>query len=105
MATVFFEIGTSPHEEDCAIVGSDGYRERATGECQAFAGQLRRQCGPAPDGVKFQVKSSHHELGRYVELVVRYDDAAAGHVEFVRRVEAKTAGKWDDQALAELGRK
>ena len=36
----YIEIGSTPHDEDCAQVGSENYAKRAKYECEMFAKQI-----------------------------------------------------------------
>lgn len=103
MPTAIFDFGSSPHKEESVPVGAENYRERAMKECSALVGQIRRQFGEPPAGVTLKVKSSKHELGSYLEVVAMYDDLNDEHKEYVYKVEAELADRWDAEAKAELG--
>jgi hypothetical protein len=101
------EIGFSPHGEECAQLGEDGYSARARRELTAFRQQLHRHAAcegvQLPPGLALTIKGSSHDFGTYYELVARFptDDEAA--TEAAYWLEANVPEKWDEEARAELG--
>lgn len=99
------EIGPTPHEEDCAQAGEDGYSKRSMRECAAYKAQILRHY-PIPEGAiaGIRITLNPHELGSYREVVVAYGDQAG--FEWAASVEKDSKGvlaTWDDKARAELG--
>jgi len=97
----YINIGPTPHDENCAQVGQEGYYIRARKECAAYCRQLRRMY-PEPDGGYFAVKSFGHDFGDYYEVIARYDDTDQEAINWAFAAEAGAAN-WDDDARAELG--
>jgi hypothetical protein len=95
----YLNIGCSPVDEDCAQVGEDGYRERATKELEAFKGQLERVF---PDG-DFRIKWFSHDFGSYGEVVAMLDGDESPRTEAAFDAESETPERWDYQARMELG--
>jgi hypothetical protein len=95
-------VGSSPPEEDCAQVGSDGYDLRARGECHAYMNLLRRVLGAEPEGASLSVKSCPHDFGDYLEVVCHFDPEKPDAVEYALRCEAEGPPRWDAEALREL---
>lgn len=99
----YLEIGPTPCDEDCEQVGTPSYNgARARVECQAFANQLRRQFGNEPKGARISVKSFPHDFGRYMEVVVSFDDSLPESVEYAFRIESESPDRWDDEARKEI---
>lgn len=98
----YLNIGSSPHGEDCAQVGSDDYNPRMRAETTAFVHQLQRMFGAPPYGAAFRVKGFPHDFGSYYEVVVAFDDAVEDSVKFAYQVENNTPESWDDEARKEL---
>ena len=61
----YIEIGATPHDEDCAQVGSEGYAKRARHECNLFAQQIIKHYGE-PERGYLTIKGHAHdfEIGR-----------------------------------------
>lgn len=97
-------IGPSPSEESCAQLGDEDYARCARVECTAYIGQLRRVYGPEPEGAELKVGWNSHDYGRYAEVECRADESMPEAVEYAYRIE-KGCGRWDAQALREIGRR
>lgn len=93
-------LGSTPYEEDCAQVGSDGYMRRARQECRAYIKQLIRTFGEPPAGCSLVIKSSPHDFGSYLAVEAVFDEAGQ---EYALRCDNQQPRNWDDQARAELG--
>ena len=52
----YLYIGSAPCDEDCAQVGTDGYREQALKECNALLAQMHRKMEPEPDGAQLALR-------------------------------------------------
>ena len=98
----YISIGSTPCEEDCAQVGTDGYYEKALKECRAYIQQLLRELGELPANTYFSVKSFPHNFGTYYEVVCWYDDAVRESVEYAFKAEGECSGVWDEEAKKEL---
>jgi hypothetical protein len=105
--TETLEIGFTPHGEECAEVGEEGYAARARRELGVFRRQLHRHAAregvQLPPGLVLGIKGNAHDFGTYYELVARFptDDEAA--TEAAYWLEANVPEKWDEEARAELG--
>ena len=96
----YIVIGSSPIDEQCAQVGSDGYDELATLECSAYIKQLRRVFPDAK--CAFRRKSFNHDFGTYYEVVAVYDDDDELATRDAFLAEAESPEKWDAIAKDEL---
>lgn len=101
MSYASLNIGSTPCDEECAQVGSEGYAAKARRESRAYINQLRRVYGPEPEGARLTMKAFPHDHGTYHEVVVEYDASseAARIYAFKAEVGLDT---WDDEALKEL---
>ena len=59
----YLSLAPAPIEEDCAQVGTPGYREQALAECARFIRLLRQKFGPEPEGAWLSVKWFDHDFG------------------------------------------
>ena len=100
------EIGSTPHEEDCASFGTPLYYERAQIECRIFARQIERLYGTPPEGCKIFTYGSNYDGDRkYYEVAIKYNDEIESCVDYAfsaENDEKKVLGKWDEQAREEL---
>ncbi len=96
----YISIGSVPAGEECAQLGSPGYREQSIKECRAFRHQLER-CFPK---AVFGIKIFEHDFGQYREVVAYYDDEQPNseQTEQAFLAEATTPEYWDDEAKKEL---
>jgi hypothetical protein len=92
----YLELAPAPTEEDCAQVGTPGYRDRALVECARFIRLLRRNIGPAPEGAWLSVKWFDHDFDPYCEVVCYYHTAIPASVEYAYRCEANLPAAWDE---------
>lgn len=98
------ELGPTPCEEDCAQVGSNGYRNRANKELAAYINQLNRLFSNAiENGVKFRAKWFFHEFGSYGEVCAYWDTENEIANNYVYTVERNLPSNWDKESLKELG--
>ena len=100
----YVNIGSSPHGEDCAHVGSDDYGARSRIELREYMRMLNAQ-HPAPkDGIShLAAKSFPHDFGNYHEVVAHYDDSSAESVSWAFAVEGNDIEHWDAEAVKALG--
>lgn len=99
----YLDIGSSPAEEKCAQVGTDGYYERAQKECKALIHQMRREIGPEKGSAKFKIKANPHDFGSYYEVVVYFDSNDEEGIEYAFNAEKNLPAEWDTVAKEELG--
>lgn len=100
------ELGSAPHAEACAQVGSEDYAERARKECATYRRQLRREAaaaGIALGAVELVIKSSAHDYGSYYEVAVRFDGESETECEAAYWLEGNQPERWDAEARVELG--
>lgn len=103
MAKLDLHIGSTPAEEDCAQVGSEGYAFRARHECWALMQQLRRMFGPEPPGTKLYIKSNPHDFGEYLSANCSYPEEDKAGLNYAQRCEAELPARWDQEARTYLG--
>ena len=87
----YIEIGSTPHDEDCAQVGTEDYARRAKRECNLFMQQIAKHY-PEPDNGYLSVKSFSHDFGNYYEVVANFDDDDAESVEWAYDIESDNKG-------------
>jgi hypothetical protein len=97
-----FTLGPTPHNEDCAQVGTSEYAVRVRREGRAYISQLIRLFGAPPPGAEFRLKSFPHDFGTYHEVVVMFDPSVEAAVEFACKVEGALPGEWDEHARSAL---
>jgi hypothetical protein len=102
--TDFLYLGSTPCDEDCAQVGEEDYRTKATKEVNAYINQLNRMFPHSEENnVILTRKWSQHEFGSYVEVVVNYvidNEKSAG---YAIKIENNCPYNWDELAIEELG--
>jgi len=96
-------IGSSPIDEKCAQLGTDGYWEKAQKECRAFINQLRRVFGKEPGSARLIIKRNPHDFGTYLSVNCYYNDGDEEALDYALRCEGETPENWDDEAREELG--
>ena len=92
----YLALAPAPIEEDCAQVGTPGYRGQALEECARFIRRLRQKFGPEPEGACLSVKWFDHDFGPYCEVVCYYDTDISPSVEYAYTCEANLPATWDD---------
>lgn len=103
MLLEYIELGPTPCEEDCAQLGTEDFRKRATKEMHAYVNQLYRQFADAyENGVTFKIKWFNHDFGTYGEVCAFWDMDDRKATEYVYSVEGKLPSNWDDEAIKEL---
>jgi len=95
MRTDYIEVGCSPIDEECAQVGDNNFRYRATVELEAFKAQLERGW---TDG-DFQVMWFPHDFGMYGEVVAWMHGEDDVQTAIAYEAEANTPNEWDDEAI------
>jgi hypothetical protein len=91
----YFTLGSTPYEEDCAQVGTEGYYERAKAECKRYIELLRKIFGNEPDGARLAIKSFPHDFGTYYEVVCWFDTGLKESVEYAEKCEDEGPGTWE----------
>jgi hypothetical protein len=92
----YVELAPAPIEEDCAQVGTPGYRERALEECARFIRLLRQKFGPEPEGARLSVKWCDHDFGQYCEVVCYYNTDIPSSVAYAYICEAHLPATWEN---------
>ena len=93
----YLEIGSAPHDEDCAQVGTEDYAKRAKRECSLFAQQILKHYGE-PEYGYLTVKGHAHDFGTYYEVRACYDDEDEESTKWVFDIEGDVKGvlaTWD----------
>ena len=97
------EIGSSPYEEDCAQVGSNGYVQRANKELFSYMNQLKRLFPAAESiGIRFRIKWFSHDFGSYGEVCIYWNNENEDADIHAYEIERNLPGKWDEEAKKEL---
>lgn len=98
------ELGSSPSGEDCAQVGSDDYRSKASKELY----QYKRMCSELINSqfsdlkIDLRVKSFPHDFGSYYELCAYFDPDIEESVDQAFWLEDNAPQNWDDEAKTKL---
>jgi len=95
-------LGSVPAEEDCTQLGEEGYGVKATAECRAFIGQLKRAYQEAfgkESAARFRTLSQHHDFGTYYEVAIEFESSQLAEFEWF---DQHTPTHWDQQAREEL---
>ena len=90
----FLNIGSTPCNEDCAQVGSEGYQGRAIDECTRFIYAIKSVLGNPPEGAELEIKSFSHDFGRYYEVVCWYNDEKPESVDYAYKCESDAPSEW-----------
>jgi hypothetical protein len=99
----YFDIGSTPSDEECAQVGTPDYYRRAKIECTAFKNQLRRHFGDEKrHGCLLVTRANPHDFGDYYEVVIFFNDKDPKSEVFALKVESETPSNWDDDAKKEI---
>lgn len=97
----YFTLGPVPSDEDCAQVGDENFRQRATLEMNAYINQLRRLFPDAESsGVRFIKQWFNHDFGSYGEVTALYNTDEGFSA--VLNIELNLPSYWDDEAREEL---
>lgn len=100
----YMEIGATPYGEDCAQVGSDGYRNRAENEMDTYIRLMERIFPEALNkNINFKKKWFDHDFGTYGEVCMFWnseDEDASNHV---YEIDKNLPENWDKVAKEELG--
>lgn len=94
MATERLEFGSAPYDEDCAQVGTPGYREQAEAECQRYIEQLTRQ-SPPPAGARLVITRNPHDFGTYLEVAASFDPEDEEQSNWAYTLEDNLPANWD----------
>lgn len=100
----YMEIGPTPCEEDCAQVGENDFRQRASKEMDAYINLLYRKFPQAEDkGITFKKKWFQHDFGTYGEVCIYWNTDDSEADEFAYEIERNLPDVWDREAMQELG--
>jgi len=103
MLTDYFELGSSPTDEDCAQVGTPEYLERMRIETRQLIRMLEEH-HPVPDGLRgrYAVKGFPHDFGTYHEVCAVFDPDSPTAYDWAMAAEDRVPRRWDAAALAAL---
>ena len=90
------EVGQAPCEEECAQVGTPGYRDQAIAECKAYIEAIRNCVGREPEGARLAYKGFPHDYGTYYEVVVYYDTDVPEARDYAYMVESQAPTTWEE---------
>lgn len=93
-----FDYCTTPSNEPCAQTCEDNYRKKAYLETEALIGQIRRQFGNEPEGVRLYRQYNPHDFGTYLTLAAEFDSEDKNAIDWVFGVDNKFPELWDDKA-------
>ena len=96
--TDYLNIGPTPCEETCTMVGNPDYHTLAKPECERFKAQIERHYPPIFN-TRVVVKSFDHDFGTYYEVCIVYsiEDEQANEYAFEVESDPKNAlQKWDN---------
>ena len=95
-------LGPVPTDEKCESLGPQYDPMRAKKECNSFVGQLTREHGEPPPGVRFKITSNRHDFGTYYDVEIEFEEDDEFAVEYALMVEGDLPFEWDDISKAEL---
>jgi len=87
----YVSIGSTPHNEACAQVGTPDYAQRAKAECARFRDQIARHY-PEPENGYLAIKGFPHDFGTYYEVIARFDDTDEDAINWAFSIEADEKG-------------
>ena len=99
--TDYIELGSVPHGEPCAQVGTPDYPERSRKECAAFKAQIERLF-PPPAGASIVIQTGQHDFGTYRWVAVRYDYSIDVANAYAYMLDENTPEFWDEKAKEDL---
>lgn len=92
----WLELGTTPVNEDCVQVTSKKpYLDEMRAECRKYIELLRTRFPNFP--VQFSIKSSPHDFGEYLDVVVYFNDAKEEEVNAAYFIESNLPETWADK--------
>ena len=98
----YIELGSTPHGEPCAQVGSPDYSERARLECAAYADQLRRTYPNQCEKIRLKRQSFSHDFGSYYEVVAIFRDDNEDAADAAIFLQDNAPEYWDAEAIEYL---
>ena len=99
----YLELSPTPTDEPCAMLGTEGYSQRARLECRVFIHQLERTFPEAiAAGLYFRIKANGHDFGTYYEVQVIYNDEDPIQTDLAYTIEGELPEHWDNDARNEL---
>lgn len=93
-------LETTPCEEPCAQVGTDGYEAAALAECARWQALLETMFGPAPEGCAFRVNRTGHDYGERLELVLDYEDDNPRARTYALHIDSNMPAEWPTKESA-----
>lgn len=90
----YLNIGSSPPEETCVMVGEENYFKRSRAECTRYIQKIREFCGPEPFGARLATKAFPHDFGTYHEVVCHF--CTEEGLEYALKCEGYGPMTWDD---------
>ena len=100
----YLTIGSTPHDEDCAQVGSADYTERAKHECELYSRQIIKHYGE-PELGYLTTKKHAHDFGTYYEVSACYDPEDEESTTWAFDIEGDAKGvlaTWDTEFKRQL---
>jgi hypothetical protein len=100
----YMEIGSTPHGENCAQVGSDNYMNLATIEMDTYIRLMERLFPEASSrNINFKKKWFDHDFGSYGEVCMFWDSENEEANNYVYEIDKNLPENWDKVATEELG--
>ena len=97
----FYEIGSSPCNEECAQTLDPNFTEKNRLECRVYIDQLTREFGEPPGEARYSVKASEHDFGTYREVVIRFNPDNEEETAYADKVQDGLT-MWDTLAKEQL---
>lgn len=100
----YMEIGSTPHGESCAQVGSDDYMNRATMEMDTYIRLMERLFPEASSkNINFKKKWFDHDFGSYGEVCMFWNTEDEDANDYIYEIDKNLPENWDKVAMEELG--
>lgn len=92
----YLTIEAGPVDEECLQIGEATNKELFA-EAMRFKGLLLK-CFPQIDnyGVTFRIIGNHHELGKYYDINILYNDDNASSFDYALFIESNLPKNWAD---------
>jgi hypothetical protein len=100
----YMEIGSTPHGENCAQVGSENYMNLATMEMDTYIRLMERLFPEASSkNINFKKKWFDHDFGSYGEVCMFWNSENEEANNYVYEIDRNLPESWDKVAMEELG--
>ena len=97
----YIDFERTPHEENCAQVGTEWHYEVSQIEAKAMLAQLNRMFPDQMNELRVSVKQNTHDFGTYLTIRCRYQCDSEDE-DLAYEIENDYPSHWDEPAKAYL---